>query len=88
MKLLSLDLLDVYFTLDALILAVNIFVDSQDYALIKKRIKINKKKVIRKVMFRCDKEKNLKSQEFEKRDTSSRFCLCSFEVIDTYQTEN
>lgn len=84
MKLLSLDLFDSYLTLDALYLAVNAFADSQDYALVKKRIKINKKEFIRKMIFRCDKRKNFKFQEFEKRDISSRSYLCSFEVIDTF----
>jgi hypothetical protein len=87
MKLLSLDLPDSYLILDALVLAVNEFVDSQEYALVKKRTKINKKKVIRKMMFRCDKDEDPKPQEFEKRDSTSRFCLCSFEVIDTFQAK-
>jgi hypothetical protein len=87
MKLLSSDLSDSYSTLDALVLAVNVFADSQEYALVKKRIKINKKRIIRKVIFRCDKREDSKSQEFEKRNTSSRSCLCLFEIINTFQTQ-
>jgi heme oxygenase len=81
MSLLSSDLFDSYLTLDDLITAINEFVDSQEYVVVKKRIKINKKKVLRKAILRCDKDEKHKYERFEKRETFSRQCECSFEII-------
>jgi hypothetical protein len=85
MKLLSSDLSDLYSTLNDLIVALNEFADSQKYALIKKRTKINNKEVIRKTVFKCDRDENFKSQNFERRKTFTRSCECSFEVFVTLQ---
>lgn len=88
MKLRLSDLSDSYSSLSKLLIVVNTFFDSQEYALIKKRTKISKKKVLRKTVFKCDKKENSKSQDFEKKDTTSRFCECSFEVVVTLQLES
>ncbi len=60
MSLLSPNLLDLYPTLDDLITAINEFADSQEYVVVKKRIKINKKIVLRKAILRCDKDEKHK----------------------------
>jgi hypothetical protein len=83
MKLLSLDIIDVYSTLDELIVAINQHASKQEYAVIKKRTKKNKKEILKKAMLRCDKDEIAKSQEFDKRKTSTRLCECSFETIIT-----
>jgi hypothetical protein len=88
MSLLSSNLFDFYLTLDDLITAINEFVDSQEYVVVKKRIKINKKKELRKAIFRCDKSEKHKYERFEKRETFSRRCECSFEVIAILKAES
>jgi hypothetical protein len=88
MKLLSSNFFHIFFTLNDLITAVNEFADDQDYVVVKKRIKNNKKEVLRKVVLRCDRDENLKSQEFEKRETSTRACDCSFEVVVTLESKS
>ncbi len=88
MKLLSLNFSHTFFSLNELVAAVNEFVDDQKYAVVKKRIKNSKKDVLRKVVLRCDKDENFKSQKFEKRKTSTRACECSFEVIATLESES
>ncbi len=81
MSLLFSNLFDLYFTLDNLITAINEFVDSQEYVVVRKRIKINKKKMLRKAILRCDKDEKHKYEKFEKRETFSRQCECLFEII-------
>jgi hypothetical protein len=88
MKLLSSDLSNAYAILDELIIVINEHADAQKYVVVKKRIKISKKEVLRKAMFMCDKEKNLKSQEFERRETFTRVCECSFELIVILQSDD
>jgi hypothetical protein len=83
MKLLSLDIVDFYSTLDELIVTINQHASKQKYAVIKKRMKKSKKEILRKAVLRCDKDKIAKSQEFNKRETSTRLCECSFETIVT-----
>ncbi len=79
---------DFFFILHKTIIAVNQFVDTQEYAVIKKRIKINKKKVIRKIIFMCDKDEKMKSQNFENRKTSTQVCECSCEIMITLKSKN
>lgn len=70
MRLLFSELLhisELHFFLKKLMTAINQFVDDQKYAMIKKRIKISKKKVLRKAMLKCDREKKWKNQKHEKR---------------------
>jgi biopolymer transport protein ExbB/TolQ len=88
MKLLSSSFSHTFVTLNELVSAVNEFADDQEYAIVKKRIKNSKKEVLRKVVLRCDKDENFKSQEFEKRKTSTRACECSFEVVTTLESED
>jgi hypothetical protein len=88
MNLLFSNLFDSYFTLDDLITAINEFVDSQEYVVVKKRIKINKKKVLRKTIFRCDKSEKHEYEKFEKRETFNRRCECSFEVVAILKAES
>jgi hypothetical protein len=71
----------VYLSLEALILAVNIHVESQGYAVVKQRIKKNFKidQVI-KIYLRCDREEKseLKSHEQKRKHSSIRLVKCSF----------
>jgi hypothetical protein len=87
MKLLFSDIAKFFSTLNDLITAINEFANDQKYAIVKKRIKINKKEVLRKAILRCDKERNDKLQEFERRKTFSRSCECSFEAVTILQFE-
>jgi hypothetical protein len=52
MKLLSFDIviMNSYLNLNDLVCAVNEFADSQEYAINKKRTKVNKKKILRKAV--------------------------------------
>jgi hypothetical protein len=77
-----------FLILNNLVRAVNEFADSQEYAIIKKRTKLSKKKVLRKTMLKCDKEENDKLQEYEKRIISTRQCDCSFEVVATLSLDD
>ncbi len=88
MSLLSSNLFDFYFTLDDLITAINEFVDSSEYVVVKKRIKINKKRVLRKTIFRCDKSEKHEYERFEKRETFNRRCECSFKVVVILKAES
>jgi hypothetical protein len=87
MKLLSSNIFEFYFSLYDLMTAINEFADDQDYAIVKKRIKISKKKILRKAMLRCDKKRNDDSQRFEKRQTFRRSIECSFKIVTTLQFE-
>jgi hypothetical protein len=87
MKLLSSDIAEFFSTLNDLMTAINEFANDQKYAIVKKRIKINKKEVLRKAILRCDRERNDKLQEFERRKTFSRSCECSFEAVTILQFE-
>ncbi len=87
-ELLFSNLFNSFLTLDETIIAVNQFADTQEYAVIKKRTKINKKEVIRKITFICDKDEKMKSQKFEKRKTSTRACECSFETMIILKSRN
>jgi hypothetical protein len=75
------NLSDHYVIVNELFLALNEFAEAREYEVIKKRSKKIKKEVLKKVMMRCDKERDSTSQEFEKRDTTIRSTECSFEVI-------
>jgi hypothetical protein len=86
-KLLFSDLSDHYLILNALLLVINIFVESQEYEVVKKRIKKSSKKVLRKAMLRCDKDRDSKTQEFETRETSIRSTECSFDLVITLEEE-
>ncbi len=78
MSLLFSNLLDFYSTLDDLVTAINEFVDFQEYVVVKKRIKINKKEMLRKTILKCDKDEKHKYKRFEKRETFSQQCECFF----------
>ncbi len=79
--LLSSNLSNSFFILDETFVVVNQFADTQEYVVIKKRIKINKKEVIRKVILMCDKSEKMRFQDFEKRKTLTRACECLFETM-------
>jgi hypothetical protein len=81
MKLALLDIVDVYSILEKLIVAINQHASTQEYAVIKKRTKKSMKEILRKAMLRCDKGEVAKSQEFDKKETLTRLCDCSFEAI-------
>jgi hypothetical protein len=89
MKLLSSDIvvMNSYFNLNNLVCAVNEFADSQEYAITKKRTKVSKKKILRKAVLKCDKRKENKLKEFNKRETSTRQCDCSFEAVAILNAE-
>jgi hypothetical protein len=40
------------------------------------------------IILKCDKDENFKSQEFEKRETSTRVCEYSFEIIATFESKS
>lgn len=58
MDLQLLDLPDTYPSFDSLIKAINIFAFLQSYVIIKKKIKINKKKGLRKAILIYNQSKN------------------------------
>jgi hypothetical protein len=68
--------------------AVNEFVEDQEYVVVKKRTKNSKKDVLKKVVLRCDRDENSKSQEFGKRETSTRACECLFEAVVTFNSDD
>jgi hypothetical protein len=86
--LLSSNLSNPFLTLDETLVVVNQFAGTQEYAVIKKRIKINKKEVIRKIILMCDKNEKMRSQDFEKRKTSTRACECFFETMITLESRD
>jgi hypothetical protein len=71
MKLLSSDIAEIFFTLNDFMTAINKFANDQEYAIVEKRIKINKKEVLRKAILKCNKKRNDDFQEFERRKTLS-----------------
>jgi hypothetical protein len=87
MKLLSSDIVEFFSAFNDFMTAINEFASDQKYAIVKKRIKINKKEVLRKAILKCDKERNDKLQEFERRKTFNQSCECSFEAIIILQFE-
>jgi hypothetical protein len=87
MKLKSSDISDHFTSLNLLLVTVNEFAGDQGYDVIKRRTKTSKKKVLRKASLRCDKERDFKSQKFERRDTVIRSSECSFDVIVTLNEE-
>ena len=70
-----------YNSLDELIAAINIHAAKQDYAMIIKRTKKNKKNLIRKTWIICDKSRKARDKKHEKRQKSSRKTECSFEIV-------
>jgi hypothetical protein len=87
-KMLFSNLIKFYFTLDDLVTAINEFVDSQEYVVVKKRIKISKKEVLRKAVLKCDKDEKHEYEKFEKRETFNRRCECSFEIVATLKSDD
>ncbi len=69
------NLIEFYLTLDDLVTAINEFVGSQEYVVVKKRIKISKKEVLRK-------DRSSESQN-KKSDTSTRRDSSGFEFTET-----
>ena len=60
----------------------NAHVESQEYAVIKARIKKSKKDVIRKCVFRYNREKKFKNSDTDKRiHTSFRLIDCLYNAI-------
>lgn len=57
----------VYIFLDFLIKIVHEFASFQEYAVIKQRIKTNKKNFIRKTVLKCDRGEKYQVEKFEKR---------------------
>jgi hypothetical protein len=70
-----------FLILDDFVRAVNEFFDFQEYAIIKKRTKFSKKKILRKTILKCDKERNDKLQKYEKRIISTHQCDYLFETV-------
>ncbi len=87
-KMLLSNLIEFYFILDDLVTAINEFVGSQGYVVVKKRIKVSKKEVLRKAILRCDKDKKHEYERFEKRETFNRRCECSFEIVATLKSDD
>jgi hypothetical protein len=87
MKLLPPDLPDHYSDLNSLLTAFNQFVETQRYDVIKKRTKKFAKEVLRKAVLRCDKDRDSKTQKFERRETSIRSSECPFDAVATLKDE-
>jgi hypothetical protein len=87
MKLLSFDLSDHYSNLNSLLTTLNQFVETQKYDVIKKKTKKFVKEVLRKAVLRCDKDRNSKTQKFERREISIRLSECSFDAVVTLKDE-
>ena len=60
------DLLNNYSFLDNLIQAVNTFASLQDYVVVKKKTKVNKKKVLKKVVLMYDWSKKYFTKSYNK----------------------
>ena len=60
------DLLNNYSFLDNLIQAINTFASSQDYVVVKKKTKVNKKKVLKKVVLMYDWSKKYFTKSYNK----------------------
>ena len=72
-----------YGTLSELFTAFNEHAGPQEYAVVKARTKESKKGVLRKCVFRCDREETFKnSEDIDKRiHASSRLIDCSYSAI-------
>jgi hypothetical protein len=81
MKLLSSNIVEFFSIFNDFMIAINEFANDQEYAIVKKKIKINKKEILRKAILKCDKEKNDDLQEFERKRIFNRSCECSFETV-------
>ena len=68
-----------YTTLFELIDAINEHVEAEKYAIVKVRTKTFKKEVVKKCVFKCDREKNSKDNHAtNKRFDFSRLIDCQF----------
>ncbi len=70
-----------YATLEELILAVNVFIVTQSYAVVKRRTKKSKKGVLQKAVLMCDRSKAHVDEGRFARDTTSRKYDCLFDVV-------
>ena len=68
-----------YTTLSELIDAINEHVEAEEYAIVKVRTKTFKKEIVRKCVFKCDRENDSKDNHAtDKRFDSSRLIDCQF----------
>ena len=68
-----------YTTLSELIDAINEHVEAEEYAIVKVRTKTSKKEVVRKCVFKCDREDDSKNNHAtDKRFDSFRLIDCQF----------
>ena len=71
-----------YISLFAFIDAVNEHVEAEEYAIVRIRIKTFKKRVVRKCVFKCDKQNEAKNNHAtNKRFDFSRLIDCLFSAI-------
>ena len=71
-----------YINLSALINAVNEHVEAEEYAIVRIRIKTFKKRVVKKCVFKCDRENEAKNNHAtDKRFDFFRLIDCSFSAI-------
>ena len=69
--------------------AFNDHVDSQEYAMIKTRIKESKKEILRKCVFRCDRNKKANNDEIDKLfHVSSKLIDCLFSAVTLLQNDH
>lgn len=72
MKTQPFNLLNHYTSFNILFQAINIFAYSQDYAVVKNRIKVSKKGVLRKAVLMCDQNKKYHTKSWNKRETATQ----------------
>ena len=71
-----------YISLSALINAINEHVEAEEYAIVRIRIKTFKKRVVKKCVFKCDRENEAKNNHAtDKRFDFFRLIDCSFSAI-------
>lgn len=76
-----------YIFFDNLLQAINGFVSLQGYAIVKRRIKVSKKRVLRKPVLIYDWNKEYYSEYQSKRETSSQKTDCFFDALAILETD-
>lgn len=74
-----------YYFLDELVKALNTFASFQEYAIVKIRIKVSKKRVLRKAILMCDRGRKHIDENRGKKDTISQKTNFLFDAIATLE---
>ena len=81
------DLSDKYVSLDNLLQAINNFASSQGYAVVKRRTKLSKKRVLIKAVLKCNWNKEYHSKNWSKREISSWKTNCPFDALAVLEAD-